>query len=836
MEEVSRRSHVGNLHVAVLVLALKLLGGGVDARILVAKLEETLDTSGRVLGTLAVITVGERHDEAGTLHPLALTRGKELINDDLSSVGEITELGLPHVEAVGVLERVTILETEDTILGEGRVRDDELALVLADVLEGGVGVLGLLVVEDGVALGEGTTLNILTGDTDVVALADKGTEGKSLSGSPVDTLTLNNGLGAVGKDTLQVAMGLEALGGATNDGTNVLKSLLVNSSRVVRQNLGSELLGALEAVPGAGGPLLGSGLVVLGLGEALLEHAPDPLLVLLDVLLGEGTLLEELVNVDVDLRVLGVDALVHQGLSEGRLVSLVVTVLAVADKIDDNVLLELGTPVSSELADEVDSLDIVSVDVEDGGVDGLGDIRAVGSGAGEAGVSGETDLVVDNQVDGTTGRESGKRVEAQALVDDTLASDSGITVEEDTHGALVVLLVVVVVLDGADLAEDNGVLSLEMRGVGNERELDALAGGGRALEVHAQVVLDVTRTLLIATGHTGELGENGLVGLADDVGEDIETATMGHTDDDILDTIVDGAVDKSLHTRDEGLATLKTETLVVGVLGGEEGLEAGGPDEAIEDAALLINAVLEGLGDLETLTEPVALLTVGDVDELNTIRAAVDVLAGGDDLAEGHLLAAIAGEARKDTGAEAVLGIEVLLSETVVFGGELLGLDVAETLGGIGATDAKRVNLGLVVTAGLVGADEELNLQVVGDVGALANADAGAGSDVGDHVGGTGNQGRRRLEGLGDGHVAVLHVLEVDLPRDVDALGVLLPLHVHLVDIVGGASGEEVVVGVGRAMESALHAPLLGDGHGTAADGGLEGGPGGLRDLREASF
>ena len=836
MEEVSRRGHVGNLHVAVLVLTLKLLGRGVDARILVAKLEETLDTSGRVLGTLAVITVGERHDKAGTLHPLALARGKELINDDLSSVGEITELGLPHVEAVGVLERVTILEAEDTILGEGRVRDDELALVLADVLERSVGVLSLLVVEDGVALREGTTLNILTGDTDVVALVDERTKGKSLSGSPVNALTLNNGLGAVGKDTLQVAMGLEALGSAANDGTNVLKSLLVNSSRVVGQNLGSKLLGALEAVPGAGGPLLGGGLVVLGLGEALLEHAPDPLLVLLDVLLGEGTLLEKLVNVGVDLRVLGVDALVHEGLSEGRLVGLVVAVLAVADKIDDNVLLELGTPISSELADKVDSLDIVSVDVEDGGVDGLGDIRAVGSGAGKAGVSGETDLVVDNQVDGTTGREGGERVEAQALVDDTLASDGGITVEEHTHGALVVLLVVVVVLDGADLAEDDGVLSLEMRGVGNERELDALAGGGRALEVHAQVVLDVTGTLLIGTGHTGELGEDGLVGLADDVGEDVETATMGHTNDDILDAVVNGAIDKSLHTGNKGLATLKTETLVVRVLGGEERLEAGRPDEAVEDAALLIDGVLEGLGDLETLTEPVALLPVGNVDELNTVGAAVDVLAGVDDLAEGHLFTAIAGETGENTGAEAVLGVEVLLGETVVFGGELLGLDVAEALGGIGVADAQRVDLGLVVATSLVGADEELDLQVVGDVGTLANADAGASSDVGHHVGGTGNQGGRRLEGLGDGHVAVLHVLEVDLPRDVDALGVLLPLHVHLVDIVGGAAREEVVVGVGRAVESALIAPLLGDGHGTAADGGLEGGPGGLGDLGEASF
>ena len=618
VEHVGRLGHVDNLHVAVLVLAVKLLRRGEDARILVAELQVALQTTGGVLGALAVVSVGEGHDEAVTLHPLGLARGDELVNDAPRVVGEVTELGLPHDKSVGRRQRVTVLEAESTKLTQRGVGDNELALVLANVLQGSVGLLVLLVVENGVALGEGTTLDILTGDTDVVALGDERTESKSLGGGVINVLTLAHRLGTVGQDTLQVAVDVEAFGGGADNLTDMLESLLVDSGGEMGEDLSSQLLGGLEAVPGRRGPLLGRGLVVLGLGEALLEHAPHPLLVLLDVLLGEGAVLEQLLDVDVNLGDLLLDALVHEGLSERRLVSLVVAVLSVADKVNNNVVLELGAPVSGQLAHVVDSLNIVGVDVEDGGVDGLGNIGTVGGGTSETGVGGETNLVVDDEVDRAASGEGGQRVETKTLVDDTLGSKCSVTVQEHAHGGAVGLLIVVVVLDGAGLAQDDGVLGLQMRRVGDERQLDALSRRRGTLEVHTQMVLDITRTLVLGTGSTGELAEDGLVGLANDVAENVETSTMGHTDNDILNTVVDTAVDERLHTGNQGLATLETESLIVRVLSGEEGLEAGTPDETVQDTTLLVDRVLERGGDLEALAQPVALLTIGDVDELDT--------------------------------------------------------------------------------------------------------------------------------------------------------------------------------------------------------------------------
>jgi hypothetical protein len=112
VEQVGRSGHVDDLHVAVLVLAVELVSGGEDTRLLVAKLQPTLHTTGRVLRTLAIVTVRQGNNQAGTLQPLRFTGGDELINDTLSVVGKVTELSLPHHKGVRRGERVTVLETE----------------------------------------------------------------------------------------------------------------------------------------------------------------------------------------------------------------------------------------------------------------------------------------------------------------------------------------------------------------------------------------------------------------------------------------------------------------------------------------------------------------------------------------------------------------------------------------------------------------------------------------------------------------------------------------------------------------------------------------------------
>ncbi|RUS22157.1 hypothetical protein BC937DRAFT_90199 [Endogone sp. FLAS-F59071] len=55
--------------------------------------------------------------ETRALEPLLLTRRDELVNDDLGGVCEVSKLGFPDDERVGVDERVTKLEAEGAVLG-----------------------------------------------------------------------------------------------------------------------------------------------------------------------------------------------------------------------------------------------------------------------------------------------------------------------------------------------------------------------------------------------------------------------------------------------------------------------------------------------------------------------------------------------------------------------------------------------------------------------------------------------------------------------------------------------------------------------------------------------
>jgi len=88
-------------------------------------------------------------------------------------------------------------------------------------------------------------------------------------------------------------------------------------------------------------------------------------------------LARELVDILLKRRGLRRHLLVHQWLGEARLIKLIVAVFAVTDQVDDNVRLELGSPVGGESAGKHNRLDVICVDVQDRRVDKLGQIGCV---------------------------------------------------------------------------------------------------------------------------------------------------------------------------------------------------------------------------------------------------------------------------------------------------------------------------------------------------------------------------------------------------------------------------------------------------------------------------
>ena len=155
-------------------------------RVICAKLQEPLGSGRGVLGSHAFHPVGEQQDESRLTDPLGLTRTDELVNDTLSRVAKVAELGFPHDQSVGVGHGVAQLKAHDAVLGQGGVTDGIGGLVGVQVGQGVVGghVLGL-VMEDVVAVREGASLHVLAGQADVNAFFHEGAHGHGLAQGPV---------------------------------------------------------------------------------------------------------------------------------------------------------------------------------------------------------------------------------------------------------------------------------------------------------------------------------------------------------------------------------------------------------------------------------------------------------------------------------------------------------------------------------------------------------------------------------------------------------------------------------------------------------------------------
>src|SRR5262245_59815524 len=138
-----------------------------------------------MLGSHSLESVRQKQNNRAQPMPFVLSAGDELINDHLSSVDEVTELGLPENEAIRTIETVTVLKTQNPYFRERTIINLYRRLFRGHVLKGNIRMSVLVIVEHGVSLAEGTAGAILSGEAHAVTIASKAGEGQRLSGSPV---------------------------------------------------------------------------------------------------------------------------------------------------------------------------------------------------------------------------------------------------------------------------------------------------------------------------------------------------------------------------------------------------------------------------------------------------------------------------------------------------------------------------------------------------------------------------------------------------------------------------------------------------------------------------
>lgn len=93
--------------------------------------------------------------------------------------------------------------------------------------------------------------------------------------------------------------------------------------------------------------------------------------------------------------------------------------------------MESRTPFSSHVAHVHYSFRIISIHVEDGRVDNASNIRTVWRGTRVSGISGETDLIVGDNMDGSSCRVIRQVRQMESFVDDALAGKGCVAVQQN---------------------------------------------------------------------------------------------------------------------------------------------------------------------------------------------------------------------------------------------------------------------------------------------------------------------------------------------------------------------------------------------------------------------
>lgn len=356
--------------------------------------------------------------------------------------------------------------------------------------------------------------------------------------------------------------------------------------------------------------------------------------------------------------------------------------------------------------------------MEDRRLDHAGHVGGVHGGAGRLRRGGEADLVVDDDVQGAAGAVAPQLGHVERLRHDTLAGEGRVAVELDGEDGEVRAALADDVLLGAGDALDDRVDGLQVRGVGGERDLDLLTVQAGEGALGAQVVLHVAGAVhRLRVEVALELPEDLRVGLADDVGQDVQPAAVGHADDDLVQPRLGGRVEHRVQQRDDGLAALQREALLADVLGLQERLERLGGVEPAQDAQLLL-ALRVVVAALHAVLDPLALLGILDVHELDAGGAAVRVPEHAEDVPELHHRAA-------REAADGELALQVPQGEAV--------LDDVQ-VGVLALHVLQRVGVGHDVAAHPVGVDQVEDPGRLGDVVVVRDVDVAEPADrlVGD--------------------------------------------------------------------------------------------------------
>lgn len=274
--------------------------------------------------------------------------------------------------------------------------------------------------------------------------------------------------------------------------------------------------------------------------------------------MSKDTLFEDLRSVNVfNSRVLG-NLFVHEGLSEHRLIQLIVTHSSVSNNINNDIRAEYLSVLSSDLEHSANIIDAIGVNVENRSIDGFSNVSAVKPSSSVVRSSSETNLVVSYDMDGTSNSVVLKILHLHALVNNTLTSESSISMEDNRNnlGSVVVLIVM---LFSSSSSHHNRVHAFKVGGVSKDRN-SQLPSIFVALSVSCtKMVLNISRSdvgvLSGLRNSTLELSKNLFKRFLHNVREHIKSSSVRHTHNNFFGAHFRKRVTAEFKARDKSFKT-----------------------------------------------------------------------------------------------------------------------------------------------------------------------------------------------------------------------------------------------------------------------------------------
>ncbi len=225
------------------------------------------------------------------------------------------------------------------------------------------------------------------------------------------------------------------------------------------------------------------------------------------------------------------DFLVEQRLGDGGIVDFAVAVAAISDEIDDDVGAELVAVVDGHAGDADDGVDVFGVHVEDGNRLAAGDAGREARGMFFDVAGGESEEIVDDDVNGAADGVAGKVGVIHGFGEDALSGEGSISVNEK-RDVFFAAAFSGAVLFGAGAAHGDGIDGFEVTGIRDQVDVNLVAAVGQVLAGGAHVIFHIAGAEDAARVDVFEAGENFFGRAFGDVGDDVEASAMAHAHDE----------------------------------------------------------------------------------------------------------------------------------------------------------------------------------------------------------------------------------------------------------------------------------------------------------------